>query len=109
MAVKSRRDKTPNLVQDHGRSQKNASHQSDLQIQVERIGRAKVGEVRIYVVFLEYNQDWLLNNGINLVLGKIPANTEPNGHSGRGTDDAFAQLFQMLQQAHGAHFPQILL
>src|SRR6478736_5678871 len=38
MPVKSRRDKAPDLVQDHRRSQKNAGHQSDFQVQVEGIG-----------------------------------------------------------------------
>src|SRR5436309_3956903 len=101
MPVKSRRDKTPNLIQDDRRSQKNTGHQSDLQVEVEGIGRAEVGQMGIHVVFLEYNQDWLFNKWINFVLSKIPANTKPNGHGRSGTDDALAQLFQMLHQAHG--------
>src|SRR5258708_18500369 len=103
MAIKARGNKAPNLVQDYWRSQKNASHQSDLQIQIEWIGRTEVSQVRIHVVFLEYNQDWFFNKRINFVLGKIPANAETYSHSSQGTDHAFAKLFQMLQQAHGAH------
>src|SRR5258707_6652483 len=103
MPVKPRRDKAPDLVQDHRRSQKNASHQSNLQIQIEWICRTEVGQMGIHVVFLEYNQDWLLNKRVNFVLGKIPANPETYGHSRQGTDNAFAQLFQMLQPAHLVH------
>src|SRR5258708_7024107 len=105
MPVKSRRDKAPNLVQDDRRSQKNAAHQSDLQIQIEWICRAEVGQMGIHVVFLEYNQDWLFNKRVNLVLRKIPANAETYGYCRRRPDDALAQLFQMLHQAHGAHLP----
>src|SRR5258707_14319782 len=43
------------------------------------------------------------------VLGRIPANAETYGHGGRGPDDAFAQPFQMLQQAPRAHLAQVLL
>ncbi len=107
MPVKPGRDKTPNLVQDHRRSQKNAGHQSDFEIQIEGIGRAEVGQMRIHVVFLENINNRLLNEGIDLVLGKIPANAKTNSHGSRGTDDALAQLFQMLQQAHGAQLAAI--
>src|SRR6185312_595850 len=100
MPVKPRRDKAPNLVQDHGRSQKNAGHQSNFEIQVEGIGRAEVGQMRVHVVFLKYINNGLLNKRINFVLGKKPANTKTNSHGCRRTDDALAQLFQMLQQAH---------
>src|SRR4029077_1352360 len=61
VAVKPRRDEAPDLIQDNGRSHKNAGHQPDLQIQVEWLGGIEVSQVGINIVGLEYFNDRLFN------------------------------------------------
>ncbi|HZE22855.1 MAG TPA: hypothetical protein VE054_02585 [Blattabacteriaceae bacterium] len=56
--------------------------------------------MRIHVVSLEDINNGFFDEGIDFILGKILANAKAYSDGGNGTDDAFAQFFQMLEEAH---------
>src|SRR6266481_5276409 len=78
--IETRRNKLPNLIQDNRTSDKNTGHQSDFQIHVEGREWIQIGEPMIDVIFLEYHQDWLFHQRINLVFRKPPTNARTRSH-----------------------------
>jgi hypothetical protein len=97
VGIHAGRDEEPDLVEDEGAGEDDAADEGGLEQKVERFGGVLVVEVEVEV------GERLLHEAVELV-AEDPADDEAAEEIREGVDEALAQLFEMLHQAHAGEF-----
>ncbi len=108
IAVQSRWDESPDLIEKNWAGYKNADNQTHFDLDIEGIRRIQVNESGIVMIFCEGRLNRRLHNG-EYGFNFVPAKSNTHGNAQSTLECTTAELFQMLQKAHGAGSAHLFL
>ena len=101
LRVHAGRDEEPDLIEDEGRGEDGAADEGGLDVEVEAVGG--VGEVELEAEV----GDGLLDEVVEALVEEV-GDGEADGEVDDGPDEAAAQLFEVLHEAHAGEFGAVL-